>query len=401
MRQQIQSRAHDDRALELVLSMGVVGLMALVGSQVSGASGALICAAFGLVVFAQGRLTSRNHVIHVPLVLLAAHISVGLLPVLALGLFLLMPLATRHGIRRVLALFAGECVAVSLVYLASGLPAWAMALPYLGVRMAVSMLVSRFSGLPLDVGAMSGLPAWLAGGAVSLVLSWVVSAAATVELGCLQFAIVAAVWLGVMRAYLLAGEEFSAGLVGLGNLLGYAHPYTGGHSRRVGYLARETGRRLGIPEWRLDEVVHAALLHDIGKLAVDERILEKPSKLTDDEFAVIKTHPGIGEAIVAEVLEHKPLAKWIRHHHERMDGRGYPDNLPKNEIPIESRLIAVLDAYDAMTGTSADGHRRLYRDPVTSDKALEELRRCSGTQFDPRVVKAFEAVLRHGKGGVM
>ena len=96
---------------------------------------------------------------------------------------------------------------------------------------------------------------------------------------------------------------------------------------------------------RLDEVVHAALLHDIGKLAVDERILEKPSKLTDEEFAVIKTHPAIGEAIVSEVLEHKPLAKWIRHHHERMDGRGYPDNLPRSEIPIESRLIAVLDAY--------------------------------------------------------
>jgi HD-GYP domain-containing protein (c-di-GMP phosphodiesterase class II) len=105
--------------------------------------------------------------------------------------------------------------------------------------------------------------------------------------------------------------------------------------------------------------------------------------------------------IIAEVLEHKPLAKWIRHHHERMDGRGYPDNLPKSEIPLESRLIAVLDAYDAMTGTSADGHRRLYRDPVTSEKALEELRRCSGSQFDGRVVKAFEAVLKNGKGGAL
>jgi HD-GYP domain-containing protein (c-di-GMP phosphodiesterase class II) len=84
-----------------------------------------------------------------------------------------------------------------------------------------------------------------------------------------------------------------------------------------------------------------------------------------------------------------------------MDGRGYPDNLPKSEIPLESRLIAVLDAYDAMTGTSADGHRRLYRDPVTSEKALEELRRCSGSQFDGRVVKAFEAVLKNGKGGAL
>ncbi|MEI7578129.1 MAG: HD-GYP domain-containing protein [Armatimonadota bacterium] len=401
MRQQIQSRTQDDRALEFVLSVGVVGLMSLLGYQVKGVSASVVAGLFGVVVFAQGRWTTRNFVIHVPLAAFAVAVSPVLLPVLAVGLFLLMPLASRHGIRRVLALFAGELAGLALAYALASQPCWLIVLPYLIVRMAVAMLVSRFSGLPLDVGAMSGLPAWLAGGLAGIVAGWVMSVAPSPELACLQFGLIATVWLGVMRAYLVAGEEFSAGLVGLGNLLGYAHPYTGGHSRRVGYLARETGRRLGIPEWRLDEVVHAALLHDIGKLAVDERILEKPSKLTDEEFAVIKTHPGIGEAIVAEVLAHKPLAKWIRHHHERMDGRGYPDQLPKSAIPIESRLIAVLDAYDAMTGTSADGHRRLYRDPVTSEKALDELRRCSGTQFDPRVVKAFEAVLKHGKGGVL
>ena len=401
MRQQTQSRTQDDRALEFVLSIGVVALMSLVGFQIKAADGALIAGLFGMIVFVQGRQTSRNHVIHIPLAAFAASVSILLLPVLVLGLFLLMPLGSRHGIRRVLALFAGECAGVAALFLLSGQPVWVMVAPYLVVRMVASMLVSRFSGLPLDFGAMSGLPGWLSGGAVSLIAAWILGSAVSVEVGCLQYAIITMVWLGVMRAYLGAGDEFSGGLVGLGNLLGYAHPYTGGHSRRVGYLARETGRRLGIPEWRLDEVVHAALLHDIGKLAVDERILEKPSKLTDEEFAVIKTHPAIGEAIISEVLEHKPLAKWIRHHHERMDGRGYPDNLPKNEIPIESRLIAVLDAYDAMTGTSADGHRRFYRDPVSSEKALEELRRCAGTQFDPRVVKAFEAVLRHGKGGVV
>jgi HD-GYP domain-containing protein (c-di-GMP phosphodiesterase class II) len=401
MRQQIQSRTQDDRSLELVLTIGIVGLMSLVGFQIKGSPGALLTAIFGAVVFVQGRLASRNHVIHVPVVAIAAGFSPLLLPVLLVGMFLLIPLGTRHGIRRVFALFVGECAGVFVAYLLAGQPGWVLVTPYLVVRMGASMLVSRFSGMPLDIGAMSGLAAWLSGGAVSIVAAWVMSAAPSVEVGCMQFVVIAAVWLGVMRAYLAAGEEFSAGLIGLGNLLGYAHPYTGGHSRRVGYLARETGRRLGIPEWRLDEVVHAALLHDIGKLAVDERILEKPSKLTDEEFAVIKTHPAIGEAIVSEVLEHKPLAKWIRHHHERMDGRGYPDNLPKSAIPIESRLIAVLDAYDAMTGTSADGHRRLYRDPVSSEKAIEELRRCSGTQFDPRVVKAFEAVLNHGRGGVL
>lgn len=401
MRQQIQSRTQDDRALELVLSVGVIGLMALLGFQIQSGSGAVLAGLFGAVVFAQGRLTSRNFVIHVPLAAFAAGVSVTLLLVLAAGLFLLMPLASRHGIHRVLALLVGELAGLGLALALADQPCWIIVLPYLMVRMTVAMLVSRYSGLPLDVGAVSGLPAWLAGGFMSTAAAWVLSAAPSPELACLQYTLLAAVWLGVMRAYLIAGEEFSAGLVGLGNLLGYAHPYTGGHSRRVGYLARETGRRLGIPEWRLDEVVHAALLHDIGKLAVDERILEKPSKLTDEEFAIIKTHPGIGEAIVAEVLAHKPLAKWIRHHHERMDGRGYPDQLPKSAIPIESRLIAVLDAYDAMTGTSADGHRRLYRDPVSSEKALDELRRCSGTQFDPRVVKAFEAVLKHGKGGVI
>jgi HD-GYP domain-containing protein (c-di-GMP phosphodiesterase class II) len=401
MRQQIQSRAHDDSALELVLSIGVIGLMALVGSELSGAHGAILSALFGITVFAQGRLSSRNFVIHVPLAITATLTTPTLLPVMLLGSLLLMPLATRHGLRRLLALFFGECFGMAMAFLLVPYLGWVSVVPYLVVRMGASMLISRLSGLPLDVGAMSGLPAWLAGSVVSLISAWLMSAAPTFGEGCIQFVLLASVWLGVMRAYLLAGEEFSAGLVGLSSLLGYAHPYTGGHSRRVGYLARETGRRLGIPEWRLDEVVHAALLHDIGKLAVDERILEKPSKLTDEEFAVIKTHPGIGEMIIAEVLEHKPLAKWIRHHHERMDGRGYPDNLPKSEIPLESRLIAVLDAYDAMTGTSADGHRRLYRDPVTSEKALEELRRCSGSQFDGRVVKAFEAVLKNGKGGAL
>ncbi|HLO97708.1 MAG TPA: HD domain-containing phosphohydrolase, partial [Fimbriimonas sp.] len=150
---------------------------------------------------------------------------------------------------------------------------------------------------------------------------------------------------------------------------------------------------LGIAEWKLDQVVQAALLHDIGKIAVDERILEKPGKLTDEEFAKIKEHPGTGEFIVSSVSELAGISTWIRHHHERMDGRGYPDGLVGKQIPLESRLICVIDAYDAMTGSTSDGHRRLYRDPVSSNDAIEELVRCSGTQFDPMVVKKFRKVV--------
>ncbi len=393
--------ANDDGALEWVLSLGVCVLLGIIGSQLGGATGALIGSLFIALVFLQGRLVERNYVAQIPLYLLAAKVSVPLAFAMVAGHWIVLPLAVRHGMRRVAALLIGETVAVGVgVWLASFHPILGL-VGFVVSRLIASMVMAKGSGMPLDVGTISGAPAWAASIGFLLTTTLLISLGEETSTVLAQVLILSIVWLGALRAYLKASQEFSDSLIGLGNLLSHAHPYTGGHSRRVGYLARETGRKVGIPEWRLDEVVQAALLHDIGKLAVDERILEKPTKLTDEEFAVIKTHPAIGESIVNEVLEHKPMAKWIRHHHERMDGRGYPDALTMKDIPMESRLIAVLDAYDAMTGTSADGHRRLYRDPVSSEKALAELKRCAGTQFDPKVVKAFETVLTRSKRGML
>jgi putative nucleotidyltransferase with HDIG domain len=205
------------------------------------------------------------------------------------------------------------------------------------------------------------------------------------------------VWLFSLSLYQKAQSEYGKGIVALSGLLNFSHVYTGSHSRRVAYLARETGRRLRIAEWKLDYLVQAALLHDIGKIAVSEKILEKPGKLTDEEFAEIKKHPVTGQKIVANLGELKLVSHWIRHHHERFDGKGYPDHLDRRTIPVESHVISVIDAYDAMTGHSADGHRRLYRDPISSEDAIAELKRCSGTQFDPRIVKHFVRVIEDRK----
>ena len=134
---------------------------------------------------------------------------------------------------------------------------------------------------------------------------------------------------------------------------------------------------------------------------MSEQILEKPGKLTDQEFEEIKKHPVTGQKIVSNLTELKIVSEWIRHHHERVDGRGYPDQLNRRRIPVESHVISIIDAYDAMTGHSGDGHKRLYRDPISSEDAIAELKRCSGTQFDARIVKHFVRVIEERKGKLL
>lgn len=182
----------------------------------------------------------------------------------------------------------------------------------------------------------------------------------------------------------------------LTDMLERTHPYTQGHVERVAWTAEEVGRRLGLPYRRARLLKEAAILHDIGKIAVDESILDKPSRLTLAEMDHVRTHAVSGAKILAPVPELKPIVAWVQHHHERPDGTGYPDGLMGDQIPMESRVIAVIDAFDAMTGGDAPGQTRPYRKTISVTEAIMELERCAGTQFDPKVVQCFKRVVEEG-----
>lgn len=163
---------------------------------------------------------------------------------------------------------------------------------------------------------------------------------------------------------------------------------TAGHCHRIERMALLTGDRLNLSGDQLITLSYAAFLHDIGKVKVPDRILNKPGPLTDPEWEEMRRHPVYGEEMLKDKEFLTDAAKIVRAHHERYDGTGYPDHLPGEEIPIEARIVAVVDAYDAMTSD------RPYRPALSRDEACRELRKNAGTQFDPRVVEAFLAVLR-------
>jgi diguanylate cyclase (GGDEF)-like protein/putative nucleotidyltransferase with HDIG domain len=158
--------------------------------------------------------------------------------------------------------------------------------------------------------------------------------------------------------------------------------YTGRHSSVVGELAARVARLLGLETEEVELVRLAGSLHDLGKLAVPEEILRKPGPLSDAELLVLRRHPQIGFRMLRS-LGVEPVSQWVLHHHERWDGRGYPHGLGGEEIPLGSRILFVADAYDAMTSD------RVYRPRVDHERAIMELERCAGTQFDPEVVGVF------------
>lgn len=160
-------------------------------------------------------------------------------------------------------------------------------------------------------------------------------------------------------------------------------PYTHGHSLRVTLYSLILAKELDLDDQDLEEIETAGLLHDIGKIGIPQSILCKPGKLTDEEFEVMKSHPVQGEKMVVNIKKLKIIANWLRTHHERWDGKGYPSGLKGEEIPISARIIALADTYDAMTST------RSYRVALEHDVAMEEIKRCAGTQFDPRLAEIF------------
>lgn len=165
--------------------------------------------------------------------------------------------------------------------------------------------------------------------------------------------------------------------------------YTGGHGDRLSDFALAIAERLGLPDNEKLWLKYAAALHDIGKIGVKESILTKPGKLSESEYEEMKKHPAKGAEILREVRFLAPVVPIVYHHQEQFDGKGYPEGLAGNHIPIGSRIVAVLDAFDAMTTD------RPYRKALPMERAIRELRRYSGVQFDPKVVEAFIEVVAH------
>ena len=167
--------------------------------------------------------------------------------------------------------------------------------------------------------------------------------------------------------------------------------YSIGHSTRVSEYATGLARLCGIEGFDLDLVRQAALLHDIGKIAIPEQVLRKSTPLTDEELHLLHLHPIFGASVASRLSGlDKRVVKAILHHHEHWDGSGYPQGLSGVDIPYESRVILVADAFDAMTSY------RPYAEVKSADQAMQELRRCSGTQFDPRLVEAMHQAQRYG-----
>jgi putative nucleotidyltransferase with HDIG domain len=159
------------------------------------------------------------------------------------------------------------------------------------------------------------------------------------------------------------------------------------HLRSVSSLSLRIGREISLPEEQMEALANGALLHDVGKIGIPDHILQKNVRLTEEEYTVIKQHPALGVVILTPVKEMESALPVVKHHHERYDGRGYPDGLEGEDIPLIARIVSVADAFDSMI------RARPYGYGVSQQAALEEIRDNSGTQFDPRIVSVLlEAV---------
>lgn len=188
-------------------------------------------------------------------------------------------------------------------------------------------------------------------------------------------------------------DAYEATLRGLVTAIEAKDAYTRGHAERVSRLSAMIARELGLSERRVRALRIAALMHDVGKLVVATPILTKPGKLTDEEYEHMKSHPIHGCEVISEIdfLHDGEAVHAVRHHHERLDGRGYPDGLAGDEVPLTARIVMCADAFDSMTST------RTYRRALDVEQAMRELRRCSATQFDPLSIQALaRAIERHG-----
>jgi HD-GYP domain-containing protein (c-di-GMP phosphodiesterase class II) len=185
-------------------------------------------------------------------------------------------------------------------------------------------------------------------------------------------------------------DSFLATVRSLAQAVDAKDSYTAGHSSRVTQYSVFIGEELKVGEDQIRHLRMAGLLHDVGKIGIKDSVLSKPGQLDDEEFAIMKSHPGVGGHIMAPVTQLKDVIPGIVSHHERFDGKGYPAGLKGEEIPLLGRIIGVADAFDAMTSD------RVYRPRLSDEIAIAELKKHSGTQFDSRIVKAFLSAYEKG-----
>lgn len=167
--------------------------------------------------------------------------------------------------------------------------------------------------------------------------------------------------------------------------------YTNGHSRRVGYYSREIAKAMGLDEKQVENIFYTALLHDIGKIGIPISIINKPSRLSDEEFEIMKTHTTKGGKILKDISTIPGIVEGAMYHHEKYNGTGYPNGLKGEEIPLIARIICCADCFDAMAT------RRSYKEPCTKEYIISEFKRCSGTQFDPEIAKVMVKLIEEDK----
>jgi putative nucleotidyltransferase with HDIG domain len=177
-------------------------------------------------------------------------------------------------------------------------------------------------------------------------------------------------------------------IIALASAIDAKSPWTQGHSERVSDLIVAIGTEMGMPEEEIENLRLAGLLHDVGKLGVSETILNKPERLTEEEFNIVKKHPLIGAEILSSIKQLRSMLPAVESHHERYDGKGYPRGLKGKEIPLVGRILAVADAYESMTAA------RPYRGPRSREEILNELIENKGKQFDPEIVDIFLKILK-------
>ena len=193
------------------------------------------------------------------------------------------------------------------------------------------------------------------------------------------------------RLYQEQEEMFFQTAESLADAIEKRDPYTGGHTQRVTLYSLAISRHLPLKPIEKKWLKISSVLHDIGKIGIEDQILRKPAQLSAEEYDIVKHHSDLGAEIIDHIRQLKEIVPGVKYHHEKMNGRGYPKGLKGKDIPFLAKIVAVSDTYDAMTTN------RPYRKALTKEAAIRELKRCSGTQFDHNVVEAFLKAYRNGE----